>query len=289
VRANGTRATLDLDAGRGELFGSPVQASSPRGRMTAPRVLYNTEHQIMNAIGGVRAVLEQTGDTNLAGSPLGEGEGPVWVESREAFWRQAPSSFLFRGDVRAWRGENLMLTSELRGDKEEDKLTATGGVKTLWVPAKETAGTAPAKASAKGETTASRAPVEVTAQELVYREAAGVLVYTGNVRVVQEGKTLQGQRLEVQMNEDKEAKVMTCTGDVKVDDPKAGRHIEGQKAVYDLALRRMEITGDKVSMRDREGNRVQGRRVLYFVDDGKVEVKGKDDTAAPVGTAPGRG
>jgi lipopolysaccharide export system protein LptA len=79
---------------------------------------------------------------------------------------------------------------------------------------------------------------------------------------------------------------MTCTGDVKVDDPKAGRHIEGQKAVYDLALRRMEITGDKVSMRDREGNRVQGRRVLYFVDDGKVEVKGKDDKPAVAKPAP---
>ena len=57
--------------------------------------------------------------------------------------------------------------------------------------------------------------------------------------------------------------------------------------MYDLTARRMEITGDKVTMRDREGNQVQGKRVIYFVDDGKVEVKGKD--AQPAAPAAGTG
>ena len=73
----------------------------------------------------------------MAGTPLSKGEGPVHVESQEAFWRQQPSSFLFRGDVRAWRGENLLLAPELRGDREADQLVATGGVKTLWFPTPE--------------------------------------------------------------------------------------------------------------------------------------------------------
>jgi lipopolysaccharide export system protein LptA len=65
----------------------------------------------------------------------------------------------------------------------------------------------------------------------------------------------------------------------------AGRLITGDKAVYDLDTRRMEVTGEKVTMRDREGNVVQGKRVIYLVDDGKVEVKGKDDRpAAPAAT-----
>jgi lipopolysaccharide export system protein LptA len=46
-------------------------------------------------------------------------------------------------------------------------------------------------------------------------------------------------------------------------------------------------------MKDREGNQVQGRRVIYSVDDGKVEVKGKDDKPAvakpAAGTGSGRG
>jgi LPS export ABC transporter protein LptC/lipopolysaccharide transport protein LptA len=282
TRATGNRASLDLDSGRGEFFGDPVQAVSERGTMTAPRILYNVENQVLNATGGVRAVMEQDEDSELAGTALGEGEGPVHVESREAFWRKEPQSFLFRGDVRAWRGENLMLTAELKGDQVEDRLTAAGGVKTLWIPVD--------KANPK----AKRSPVEVVAQEMTYLEGGDLLTYTGAVRVVQEGKTLSCDRLDVEMTEANRAKLMTCNGDTRMNDPKEGRQIAGQKAVYDLTTKRMEITGDKVTMKDRAGNQVQGRRVIYSVDDGKVEVKGKDDkpAAAPApaaGTGSGRG
>ncbi len=285
TRATGNRASLDLDSGRGEFFGDPVEAVSERGKMTAPRILYNVENQVLNATGGVRAVMEQDEDSELAGTALGEGEGPVHVESREAFWRKEPQSFLFRGDVRAWRGENLMLTAELKGDQVEDRLTAAGGVKTLWIPVDK---------AAAGQPKAKRSPVEVVSQEMTYLEGGDLLTYTGSVRVVQEGKTLSCDRLDVEMTEANRAKVMTCNGDTRMNDPKEGRQIAGQKAVYDLTTKRMEITGDKVTMKDREGNQVQGRRVIYSVDDGKVEVKGKDEkpAAAPApaaGTGSGRG
>ncbi|MEA2562849.1 MAG: hypothetical protein QOH06_4353 [Acidobacteriota bacterium] len=286
TKATGDRASLDLDSGRGEFFGDPVEAVSERGKMTAPRILYNVENQVMNATGGVRAVMEQTSDSELAGTPLGEGEGPVHVESREAFWRKEPQSFLFRGDVRAWRGENLMLTTELKGDQAEDRLTAAGGVKTLWIPVD--------KAAAGQPKATKRAPVEVVAQEMVYLEGGDLLTYTGSVRVVQEGKTLTCDKLDVELTKENRAKMMTCNGDARMNDPKEGRQIAGQKAVYDLAAKRMEITGDKVTMKDREGNQVQGKRVIYSVDDGKVEVKGKDDKppavpAPAAGTGSGRG
>ena len=38
-------------------------------------------------------------------------------------------------------------------------------------------------------------------------------------------------------------------------------------------------------MHDRDGNIVHGKRLLYSIDNGKVEVLGKDATAAP---APGK-
>jgi lipopolysaccharide transport protein LptA/LPS export ABC transporter protein LptC len=294
VSATGNRASLDLDSGQGDFVGTPVEIQSERGHMTAPHVVYNVDHQVVNAMGGVRAVMEKTGDTSLAATPLGQGDGPVWVESREAFWRQQPSSFLFRGDVRSWRGENLLITTELKGDKQEDKLTATGGVKTLWNPTeKETAKASGKKAAdpkagaAGGTFTGSRSPVEVVSQELDYREGAKILIYTGNVRVAQEGKTINCDRLEVELMEGNQAKTMTCTGNAKVNDPQTGRLITGNQAVYHLDQRRVEVTGDKVTLRDKDGNQVQGKRVLYSVDDGKVEVKGKNETAAPISpTAP---
>jgi lipopolysaccharide transport protein LptA len=213
----------------------------------------------------------------------------VHVESREAFWRQQPSSFLFRGDVRAWRGENLVLAPELRGDKETDQLAATGGVKTLWFPTPEQARKTAGSAKKGGGTTGGRrSPIQVLATDMSYQQKAGVLVYTGNVRVDQEGKTLSCQRLEVDLDENHQAETMTCTGDAKLNDPKVGRRVEGQRAVYHVEQRQVDFFGDPVVMSDREGNQVRGKRAVYFIDDGKVEVKGQDE-GAPAAPSPGAG
>lgn len=297
VKARGNRAILDMDAHRGELFGQPVGLESEKGNLQAPRIVYDTENQIVNAQGGVRAVLTQTQSQELAGSPLGAGEGPVRVDSREAFWRQQPSSFIFRGDVKAWRGENLLLATELKGEPDDDRLTASGGVKTIWIPEKqEGAGKAGSAAPARNAGTTGgasgtgaqrSAPIEVRASDLVYLEGKGVLTYTGGVRVEQQGTTLSCQRLDVTMNAEKKPQVMTCTGQAKLNDPKGGRLIEGETAVYRLDQRDVEFTGEKVTMKDREGNVVQGRRVLYLIDTGKVEVKGKGQgQAAPAAATP---
>ena len=295
VTATGNRGSLDLDQGRGEFVGEPVTVTSDRGQIQAPRMVYNTDQQIVNARGGVRALLQKVEETALAGTPLAQGEGPVHVESQEAFWRQQPSSFLFRGDVRAWRGENLLLAPELRGDKATDQLNATGGVKTLWYPTPEQSAKAAGGGSQGGQggkkpaagTAAARPnPIQVAASDLQYQQKSGVLIYTGNVRVDQEGKTITCQRLQVELTQDRQAKTMTCTGDTKLNDPKVGRRIEGQRAVYQVSQRQVEIFGEPVVMNDRDGNQVRGKRVLYFVDDGRAVVQGKEGEvpAAPTGT-----
>lgn len=291
VTATGNHGSLNLDEGRGEFAGAPVTIVSDRGRMEAPRVVYNTEQRIATARGGVKAVLQKVEETALQGTPLSEGEGPVHVESQEAFWRQQPSSFLFRGDVRAWRGENLLLAPELKGDKEADILTASGGVKTLWFPtpqqtakAGEPGGRRPA-GEQKPAAAQPRSRIQVVSADMSYQQKAGVLVYAGNVRVDQEGKTLSCQRLQVDLGKDHQAETMTCTGDTKLNDPKVGRRVEGQRAIYHVAQRQVDFFGDPVVMSDRDGNQVRGKRALYFIDDGRVEVKGKDE-AAPAAAAP---
>ena len=116
---------------------------------------------------------------------------------------------------------------------------------------------------------------------MVYLEGKKVLTYTGGVRVEQQGTTLSCQRLDVAMNEENKPQVMTCTGQAKLNDPKGGRQIEGETAVYRMDQRDVEFTGEKVTMKDRDGNVVQGKRVLYLIDSGKVEVKGKGKAETP--------
>ena len=100
-----TTARSTWTQGRGEFAGDPVVVTSDRGRIEAPRMVYNTDQQIVNARGGVQgACCRRWRRRRSLARRLLDGQGPVHVESQEAFWRQQPSSFIFRGDVRAWRG-----------------------------------------------------------------------------------------------------------------------------------------------------------------------------------------
>lgn len=290
VTATGNRGTLDMDQGRGEFFGTPVVVTSDRGTLESPHMVYNTDTQIVTARDGVKAKLQKVEETALAGTPLSQGQGPVNVVSQEAFWRQQPSSFVFRGDVRAWRGDNLLLAPELKGDKAADQLNATGGVKTIWYPSEEqtaqTAQTTGRPAAAPRNPSQPAQPVQVVASEMSFQQKAGVLIYTGNVRVDQEGKTLSCQKLQVDLDDKKQAKSMVCTGDTRLNDPQAGRTITGQRAVYHVADKQVEVFGDPVTMKDKDGNQIRGKRAIYAMDTGKVEVKGKDETAPAVTPGP---
>ncbi|HEX3552694.1 MAG TPA: LPS export ABC transporter periplasmic protein LptC [Thermoanaerobaculia bacterium] len=280
VTANGNRGVLDMDQGRGEFTGSPVVVASDRGQLESPRMVYNTDTQIVSARDGVKAKLQKVEETALAGSPLGQGEGPVNVVSQEAFWRQQPSSFVFRGDVRAWRGDNVLLAPEMRGDKAADQLTATGGVKTIWYPSDEQSAQVTAKPAAATTGPAQRTPVQVVASAMTYQQKTGVLVYTGNVRVDQQGKTLSCQRMQVDLDQKRQARSMVCTGDnTRISDPQVGRTVTGQRAVYHVPEKQVEVFGDPVTMKDKDGNQIRGKRAVYAMDTGKVEVKGVDPNA----------
>ena len=269
--------------GAGEFAGIPVVVTSDRGRIEAPRMVYNTDQQIVNARGGVKALLQKVEETALAGTPLANGEGPVHVESQEAFWRQQPSSFIFRGDVRAWRGDNLLLAPELRGDKAADQLNATGGVKTLFYPTSEgKAARATRSRGAEAEADpghGGRPPVFAEEGQGAREERPAALhrQRAGGPGGEDPHLPEDGGRPRA----DRQAKTMICTGDAKINDPKVGRKIDGQKALYQVSQRQIDITGEPVTMTDKDGNQVRGKRVLYYVDDGRAVVQGKEGEANP--------
>lgn len=373
VNATGDRAAMDMDAGRGEFFGNPVNVNSSRGEMKAPHVIYTSADQLVHAVEGVHAIIQQASDANLTGSVLGEGKGPVLVQSAEAYWQRPQATFIFRGDVRAWRGDNLLLAPELQGERlpQGDQLAASGGVKTVWLPGQQeesttaptaptAPGAAPAAAGRKAAAAAAAKPqgaaavkpqvaaapgsggsgrvakkpaagagesavaggtagaaaagktaaagkaatgkgatetaagggkggggaITVLAANMLYRDGSGVLTYTGNVHVDQDGKTLTCKQLDVNLDQEHKAKQMTCTGGTHLDDPAAGRKIDGETGVYRLETRKIDVFGNPVVMRDRDGNLVHGKRLRYAIDDGKVEVLGKDEVKPPAPASP---
>lgn len=297
LTARGHRARFDFSEGSGEFFGEPAEINSDQGDLTAPHVLYTRELGLLHGEGGTRALLRGSpGDGGAIGGPLAHGEGPVWVEAQEAFLRDVPRSFLFRGGVKAWRGEDVILAGELRGEEEGNELHAAGGVRTLW----RLAATDGAAGEEPGGDTGN--PIEVTSQRMRYSGADGLLVYVEDVQAVEEGRTLACDELTVELTSERRAEELLCRGHARIEDTAAGRTIEGDTALYKVAERTVDVSGEAVKMTDRAGGEVTGRRLIYDLEADLVRVASGTDApaaaaepepeapdAAPTGDPPGAG
>jgi len=262
--SGGSWAVLDAQEGVLDIEGPEVVLYDERGELSAPHVRYRRDKGIVRAGPGVRATLLQA--AALAESPLGRGRGPIRVESVEAVWTNEPSTFSFRGGVRAWRGQNLLLADQLRGDETAGELAASGDVKTVWFPE--------ADDGSRGQ------PIEVVAEQLTFREAENLLLYSGGVRVEQAERTLTCRELSVVLEErTSQAERMICKGEVHLIDPIANRQVWGETAIYEVPASRIEISGDEVRLRDAEQNTMVGKYLVYDLEAGNVQLRGQRPAA----------
>ena len=268
--SGGSQALLEIASGKVEIEGPEVELFSERGDLAAPKITYARANGLIRAESGVRASLESGTATALEQTPFGHGQGPIRVESKEAFYTSEPPAFTFVGGVRAWRDQNLLLAGQLRGDQSTQEISASGGVRTLWFTAPR-----PDKAGEKAPQ-----PIDVTADLLTYRRTDGTVLYTGKVRVEQERRTLTCGELAVELDSSgQQAERMTCRGDVRLIDPVESQRITGDLAVYTVAANRIEIYGDTVRLVDSQNNRLEGKYLVYNLGVGKVEIKGQAPAA----------
>lgn len=261
LRAAADRAYLQPDAGTAQLFGESVRVTSERGELRAPRVVYQREGERAHAEGGVEATLIGSMLPNTALAEGGNGE-PVRVRAKEAFLELAGNGFVFRGDVQAYQGETVLFADQLRADDAEKRLAASGSVKTVWNP----------EESVQGE---KREPVEVSAKTLTYRESERELLYEGDVTVLQAGRTLRAGSVEVELDENRKARKMVARTKVQLEDPAAGRRVEGDEAIYDLAAKTVIVSGSPAQMRDSTGNILRGKRLTYDLVKGSLRAGGE--------------
>lgn len=243
-----------------ELFGDPrVEVNSAQGLLTAPKVVVKEELGLVEATGGSRARIEDA-EALGATAALGGGEGPVYVESQgEAILRDKEGTFSFKGDVRAWQGKNLLLTEQLRGDRDRDALHASGGVRTIWYPEEEAGGE-------QGEA------VTIQAELMEYDGSRNVLVYDGSVRLEQQTGTMRCGRLEVELDEADEVQLMNCLGGdgrAELLDPANRREVRGDRMIYRPTTETLEVIG---SVEGQEaGRKFSGPRFVYDLESGGLK------------------
>ncbi len=275
LRANGDRAYYDLAAKRAELFGHDARATSERGDLRAPHIVYNQESGMLHADGGVKGLVRPERGKEMAGTPLARGEGPIRIESAEATWQESPQTFFFKGAVRAWRGSNLLASDQLQGDETAGLLTASGSVKSVWVPEPRT-----------GADPKSTAPIEVVSDSLVYHREQHFATYAGNVRVRQENRTVTCDEARIELDAANRAKVMHCAGNVKLDDPENNRRASGASAKYDVDAKTLEMEGNPVELTDPVRGKAAGRRLIYDLSKGNMRLLSTAADGAGPATAP---
>jgi|CXWL01.1.fsa_nt_gi LPS export ABC transporter protein LptC/lipopolysaccharide transport protein LptA len=281
-QATAERADVEMDGGLIELHGTPVTLADVRGRLEAPHVVVRQDKGLLHADQGVHARFEPGGgDGGLLGSALGASKGPILVDAVETLWYDAPRSFVFLGKVQAWQGENLLLAEQLRGDQTAGRFAASGGVKTLWYPTNQVLGQPAATAGAPAGVVGPPEPIEITARDLEYLESPGKLTYTGTVAARQVARTLACEQLTVDLDDERRAERLGCDGKVRLEDKAQLTVVTGDKAIYDLAAKTVVVTGQKVEMQNRGGNRVSGRELIYDTTKGTARM-GVGAPTAPV-------
>jgi lipopolysaccharide export system protein LptA len=262
--AAGSSAYVDVVAGNAELLGAPARAESVRGNLEAPRIVHSTKTGLVQAFDGVKARFEEGAVSTLAGGGLGGGgTGPVRVASHEAFLQQSERVFGFRGDVRAWRGDQLLLADQMRGDEGAGTLAANGHVRTVWRPAAPDAadpGAAPPQA------------VEVDAGSLLYRQTAGEAIYDGGVVARQAGRTLRCQKGRIELDADQRMRRFLASGDVRLEEPAERRTLTGVEATYDLTAETIVVDGSPAVLTDPVRGRAEGRQVVYDLRSGRLRL-----------------
>lgn len=313
LHVQGESGRFDVAAGRGEFYGAEAEEGpeaataegeapevppreplprvvvvSPRGRMVAPVVSYVREDGLLQGRGGVSTEIREGLSLMGGGGPGArdsEAAGPTRVESREAFWRQEPRGALFRGDVRAWQGENVVLAEWLRADPEEGKLTAGGGVRTVAVPEStpERPDPGPLTVTAELLTWMQREGQEAGAQHGSQR--GGELIYEHDVQAEADGRKIACERLEVTVGDNRQPERLVALEDVRLEDPATGKTARANRADWLPESRKVALFGQPAVVTDARGTEVKASELTYELDTGRVRA-GTALAPAPPATAP---
>ena len=273
-RGKGDQAHFDLAAERSELLGDPARTESDSGELAAPRIVYVRKSGLLTADRGVRGVLARGGGKAVAGVGF-RADQPIEFQADEAIFTDAPRGFFLKGTVRAWQGKSLLLANQVHGEETEERLSASGGVRTLIDLRKPAASPAPAAApSAPSAPSDTATMTEVIADFLSYRRREATVTYTGGVRLTQGVRTLTCDELVGELDAAQQMKSMTAEGKILLRDATAGRSILAESAIYDVGAETIELRGSPVTMKDDTGATLQGKRALYDLESGSARLVG---------------
>ncbi|MGH9452078.1 MAG: LptA/OstA family protein [Terriglobia bacterium] len=265
------------------LSGNP-EVWNPQGRLRARHMLINLGTGQALGWGNVQSVYYDR-PTKGTGRPTSPGlavmvqdRTPVIVLADRVTMNKARQTARYEGNVRAWRGPDVVETPSLEIDRKQERLSSGRGVVTSLLQPGVPAGKA---ARGQPKQKAVPQPVTISADHLDYFNARREAVYAGNVRMVSANTTFQSDRLEVYFSAafgtpgsgSPEIERATAEGNVRVTQP-PGRRATAQRAEYDASAGKIVLTGGPPAVYDQQLGYLTGKRLTFFIHDASLLADG---------------
>lgn len=183
----------------------------------------------------------------------------------------------YEGQVRAWRGTDVIESSSLDVYRNERRVSTNSRVLTSHLQA------ASAKADGDKRSAPGLRPATIRADRLDYFDEGRKARYAGHVELDTEDTRIQSDRLDVYFSAgktaaDSEVNRAEAQGNVKIVQPM--RYAKGENAVYDVQTGKVVLTGGPPTVYDTEKGTITGQRMTFFIHNDRLLVDGSAN--APV-------
>ncbi|MFB3921669.1 MAG: LPS export ABC transporter periplasmic protein LptC [Terriglobia bacterium] len=246
------------------LTGRP-ELSDPDMRTRSERVLINLRDDSAEGIGKVQS------------THLRSNAGATSVLADRVVAQRKNQTVHYEGNVRAWRGTDVIESAALDVYRNERRLSSGYKVRTSHLqPASLVAG-GPAENQGRHETR----PVTIRADRLEYFDQGRKATYRGNVTLQTEETTLEADRLDAYFSgtagsETTELERANAEGHVRVTQP--GRRAAGDHGEYYAQDGRILLRGGPPTLYDTDKGFTTGQRLTFYIRDDRLEVDGGDES-----------
>jgi lipopolysaccharide transport protein LptA len=263
-RAWAGRAVYDEAAGLVTLTVDPRIVDERDGsELKGKRIELHTRSSGVEAAESVRHTLGRRGRTGRAG--MLAGEEPAVLTCRDFDYDPASRSARYRGNalLRSGRDEVRAPTIVLEEKAEGRRMVASGGTHSVLHPRPR-----PGKPT-------EPVPVEARSRDMVYEEAAGRIVYTGEVEIRQgDILTLSPEAIVVLTKDGGDVDRLLAGEPVEV--RQGQRRATGQRGTYTPANETFVLVGEKVVLLDVD-RRLEGRILTFEVGSDRIRVDGREE------------
>jgi lipopolysaccharide transport protein LptA/LPS export ABC transporter protein LptC len=266
-RASAQRAVYEESTGLVTLRGGEPRVSDEAqgGELRAREIRLGTRSRSVRATDGVRHTIPRRTRTGPPG-PL-SGEGPTVVLCRrfvydaQAKRAEYEDNAIMRSGDDEIRAPRIVVEETGEGKR---RMSATGGVQSTLHP----------KTTKKGEE-GKPAPVSARSREMVYEEAAGRVVYSGDVEIRQGDILTKSPEAVVVLGKDGSTMERLLAG-APVELHQGTRVARGERATYTPADETLVLVGEKVVLEDKE-RRLEGRVLTFQAGSDRIRVDGREE------------